>query len=109
MHSVEGALDLRVDGVDVHVEARGNYLRLDVDRPRAFLRAMAVPRAGRLRRLRRLARFLFDQGLTLRVVSRNRQIVVLGRAAPAGIATRLLGVPHMALGKGADLLRVLAG
>jgi len=107
--SVEGVLNLSVDGNEVHVEARGNTLRLDVDRPRAFFRALGATRAGVVReQLRRLARLLAESGLTLRVVSRNRDIVILGRDAAPGAASRVLGVPHLALGRAGDLLRALA-
>ena len=106
MLSLKGALDVSLDGNGVHVEARGDTLRLDVDHPRAFFRAMGVSRADSLARLRDLARWFFDRGLTLRVVSRNRPLLTLGRGARTGVAARLLGVPHLALGRGGELLRV---
>ena len=110
MVSLEGTLEFSVDGAGAHLEARGHTLRLEVDRPRAFLRALGLPRAGSLERLRDLARRFSDRGLTLRVVSRNRALLTLGRGgAPAGMASRLLGLPYVAFGRGGDLLRALAG
>ena len=111
MLSLEGALDLSVDGAAAHLEARGDTLRLDVEHPRAFLRAGGgAPRIGdRMAAVRALARHLFERGLTLRVVSRGRPLLTLGRGARPGITARLLGVPHLALGRGGDLLRALAG
>jgi len=106
---LEGALDFSLDGAEAHLEARGDTLRLDVDHPRAFLRAAGAPRVGNRTAVRDLARLFFDQGLTLRVVSRNRPLLILGRGARPGITARLLGIPHVALGRGGDLLRVLAG
>jgi hypothetical protein len=46
MLSLEGALDLSVDGAAAHLEARGDTLRLDVEHPRAFLRAGGARRAS---------------------------------------------------------------
>ncbi|MBX5493547.1 MAG: hypothetical protein IRZ14_20545, partial [Chloroflexi bacterium] len=61
---------------------------------------------GPLALVRRVASALARVGLTVRVYSRGRVVLVLGARARPGLAERFLGVPHLQLGSGGELLRL---
>lgn len=111
MLSLQGALNISVDGIVARFEANGDVqgaLRLDLDDPVAFLRASGLFHQSNLSLLRLLARQLAENGLTLTIVSRENTLVVMGDAAHGGMASSLLGIPHLEI-RGAGLLGRIAG
>ena len=83
-------------------------MRLDLDDPVAFLRGSQLFHTSNLSVLRRLAEQLAQNGLTLTIVSRNKTLVVIGHAVKGGMASSLLGVPHLEI-RGAGLLSRITG
>ena len=71
--------------------AEGQHFVLDVDEPSALIGV--VERSS----LRVLAESLTRAGLTLRVRSGDRLLLLAGRDAKAGILARLLGLPGVEL------------
>ena len=104
MLEVLGAVDVTVGGARAHLLARGNLAELDLEQPRRFVSASGF---GGWRALRLLATRLDRVGLTMRVQSRGSTLLTLGRLARAGMVGRLLRTPHLEIGGGLSLWRLL--
>ena len=112
MLSIEGVLDLVLDDVPVRCEARGQELRVDCDDLPSLLRAASGlgggAGGGPLALLRQAADALTRHGLTVRLYSQSRLLLIVGAQARPGLAERFMGFAHLQLGSGAgELLRVL--
>lgn len=106
MFAFEGALEISVDDVPLHLTGNGQELRLQLDNPGPFFRALGGIRRDRLSTLREAAAYLYEAGLTLRVVQREHTLLTLGRDAQPGLSGFV--VPHLQIGV-ADALRLIAG
>ena len=106
MFAFEGALEISVDEVPLHLTGNGQELRLELDNPGPFLRALGGINRDRLATLREAAAYLHGAGLTLRIVQRGQTLVTLGREAQPGLSGFV--VPHLQIGV-ADAFRLLAG
>ena len=123
---VDGQLDIQVDRTAAQLTARGRELRFDCADLPSFLRSATAMdatrrdhgrvRGGRRQRtdrgsslatVRLLATRLAALGLTLRVTSGGKVLLVLGRSARPGLAERLIRVPHLQLGSNREILRLL--
>jgi hypothetical protein len=112
MFCIEGSLDLALDEVPLRCEARGQELRVDCDDLPRLLRAARGlgdgAGGGPLALLRQTASALARYGLTVRLYSRGRLLLIVGAQARPGLTERFLGFAHLQLGGGAgELLRVL--
>ena len=108
MLALQGALNISVNGIAARFEAEEGTMRLDLDDPVAFLRASQLFRKSNLSLLRLLAEQLSQNCLTLTVVSRDKTLVVIGYDVKGGMASSLLGVPHLKV-RGAGLLSRITG
>src|SRR5581483_5666656 len=116
MIKLSGAVTLSVNGRAARVVAAERQIVVEMDDPRAFLRACGVGGQGvggrgagssPLATLRQAGATLAAAGLTVRVVSRGSPLVTLGRDARPGLAQALTGSPHVAPGSPLGLLRLL--
>lgn len=108
MLALQGALNISVNGIAARFEADEGAMRLDLEDPIPFLRASQLFHRSNLSVLRLLAEQLAQNGLTLTIVSRDNTLVVLGHEVKGGMASSLLGVPHLEI-RGAGLLGRIAG
>lgn len=83
MIHVEGAVTLDVDGAPARLTAEGPRVQLDAPEPGRLLRG------GSRRALRTAAASATALGLTVRVTSRGRTLLVLGRDARPTLVSRL--------------------
>ena len=83
-------------------------MRLDLDDPVSFLRASQLFHKSNLSVLRLLAEQLSQNGLTLSIVSRGKTLVVVGHEVRSGMASSLLGVPHLEI-RGTGLISRITG
>ena len=95
MVRLQGALDISVNGVKARFEAEAGAMQLDVDDPVAFLKASQFFHRSNISVLKLLAEQLSENGLTLKIVSRNKTLVVIGHEVKSGMAGSILGVPHL--------------
>ena len=108
MLALQGALNISVNGIEARFEAEEGTMRLDLDDPVAFLRASQFFHKSNLSLLRLLAEQLSQNSLTLTIVSRDKTLVVIGHEVTGGMASSLLGVPHLEI-RGAGLLSRITG
>ena len=108
MLALHGKLNILVNGIQAHFEADERSMRLDLEDPVAFLRASQLFHTSSLGVLRLLAEELARNGLTLTIVSKGKTLVVMGHEIRGGIASSLLGVPHLEI-KGSGLLGRIKG
>lgn len=106
--SMEGSLEVRLDGYQAHVSAQNQEIVVDLDDPRGFLTAMRMSigsgRQEMLGSMRAAALTLHEAGITVRVVNRGNSLFVLGRNAQGGAVGFM--VPHLQVGV-AELFRLL--
>jgi hypothetical protein len=111
MIELSGTVTISVDGQAARVVAAQRHLVVQVDNPRAFMRAVGGGPPGRggnpLDSLRQAGAALARAGLTVRIESGGASLVVLGRDARPGLTQALTGSPHVALGSPLGLLRLL--
>lgn len=107
MLEFDGALDLSVNGKAAHLTGNGNLITLEVERVGSFLRASGLFSLGGVDAMRRLAAKLEYAGLTLRITSRGKTLLILGRQAHGGIQGRLLRLPHLQVEGSGALFRLL--
>jgi hypothetical protein len=107
MIEILGSIEGELDGHQVFLSAEGQELRLEIDHPHQLLRTLNAGRSVRNTAVRRLARELYLQCMTLRVFNQGKTVAVLGYAAKAGLVSRLLRVPHLELGRNWRALRLL--
>ena len=107
MVAITGSLRMATDAVEAHLTAQGRELRLDVADPVAFVRATQTRRPNGLTGLRILAVTLHRVGVTLRVFSDGRELLVLGQGAAPGMTGKLLRVPHLQVHERDTLARIL--
>ncbi|HLI27810.1 MAG TPA: hypothetical protein VKZ60_12105 [Chloroflexota bacterium] len=104
MLTIEGALDLALDAVPLRCEARGQELRVHCDDLPGLLRTARSlgggASGGPLPRVQRVARLLEHYGLTVRLYSRGRLVLIIGAQARPGLTERFLGLAHLQLGSG---------
>ena len=108
MLALQGALNISVNGIEAHFEVEEGAMRLDLEDPVSFLRASQLFHTSNLSILRLLAEQLSQNCLTLTVVSRDKTLVVIGYDVKGGMASSLLGVPHLEI-CGAGLLSRITG
>ncbi len=104
MIALRGTLKILVNGAEAQLVAEQESIRLEVDNPVDFLRASKLFHKSNLNFLRSTTDYLSNNGLTLTVLSRDKVIMVLGHQVKSGVASSLLGVPHLEI-HGAGLLR----
>ena len=105
MFAFEGTLEISVDDVPVRFTGEGQNLTLDLENPGPFFRALGGFQRDRLATLREAAAYLYQAGLTLRIVNRGQLLVTLGKEAQPGLSGYV--VPHLQVGI-ADALRLIA-
>lgn len=108
MLALQGVLNIAVNGIPARFEAEEKAMRLDLEDPVAFLRASQLFHKSNLGVLRLLAEQLAQNGLTLTIVSRGKTLIVMGHEVRSGMASSLLGVPHLEI-KGSALLGRITG
>ena len=106
MFSFEGALEISVDDVPLRFVGEGQNLTLDLENPGPFFRALGGFRRDRLSTLREAADYLYQVGLTLRILNRGQILITLGKEAQPGLSGYV--VPHLQIGV-ADALRLITG
>ncbi len=74
----------------------------------SFLRASQLFHTSNLSVLRLLAEQLSQNGLTLTIVSKGNTLGAIGHEVKGGMASSLLGVPHLEI-RGAGLLARITG
>ena len=104
-----GTVEVTVDGLSLSLVAEGQDLRLETDRPGAIFRRINSSKTQRIQATRRLAEDLYRTNLTLRIRTKGRTTVVLGRDARAGVASKLLGIPHLELGLNWNTIKLVLG
>ncbi len=107
MLSLQGALEISVNGIEARFEAKESVMRLELDDPVRFLQDSQLFHKSNLPVLRLLAEQLSQNGLTLTIVSRGNTLVVLGHEVKGGMASSLLGVPHLEIRGGSLLSRII--
>ncbi|MDQ2732511.1 MAG: hypothetical protein M3Y56_12695, partial [Armatimonadota bacterium] len=105
MLSVDGALDLEVEGEKARLTSVKDQLSLDVARPRSFFAAAGLLNVRGLGVLRSVAAALHQAGLTLTVSKKGKALLVLGRDARPGVEGWILQAPFVQILRGGTLLR----
>lgn len=108
MVELQGSLNISVDGVTARFTAEKDKLTLDLDEPIPFLKASHLFHKSSIKALRLLAEQLHDNELTLTIVSANQTLAVIGYEVNSGIASSLLGAPHLEI-MGAGLISLIKG
>ena len=108
MLALHGVINIAVNGIPARFEAEDQGMRIEVEDPVAFLRAAQLLHKSNLGVLRLLAEQLAQNGLTLKIVSRGKTLVVIGHEVRSGMTSSLLGVPHLEI-KGSGLLGRIKG
>ncbi len=104
---LEGEILLEVEGNSLSLRGEGKEVVLRADAIPQVLRGMGFGQTTARTGLSRLAEYLYQLGLTLRVETPNRLIAVLGRGARGGLFSHLLGIPHAEFKLNRDSLKVL--
>jgi len=108
MFQLSGTLDIHMEDIEATLTMEGLDLTLESDNPGDMLKSLNIQKSRGLATVRTLAEELDKRGLTLTVVSRGKKVLVMGRKAEAGITSRMLRAPHVEIGSGTEVARILA-
>ncbi len=109
MLTLEGALDLEVEGEQARLTANNNQILLEVGRPRSFFAAAGLLNIRGLAAMRVAAAALHHAQLTLTVSKRGKTLLVLGYDAHPGVEGWILQTPFVQMPRGGTLLRFFSG
>lgn len=104
---LEGEVLLELAGNTLWLRGEGEEVVLQSDAIPEVLREMGFRKTSARIGVRRLAEYLYQAGLTLRVEAPNSLIAVLGRGARGGLFGRMLGIHHGQFKLNKDSLKVL--
>lgn len=107
MFQFSGTLDINMADLGAKLKMEGTDLTLEADNPAEILRSMNIQKSKGLKTVRGLASELNRMGLTLTLVSKGSVVMVMGKNAQAGVATRMLRVPHLELRIGTEIAKLL--